>query len=112
MRKKLKCRRKVYGTKDRPRLAVFRSARHFSGQLIDDDSGRTLLGVSTTAASFRSHNSNSTGNVKASHALGVLLAKKAKEAGITKVVFDRRDYLYHGRVRAFAEGVRKEGIEF
>lgn len=105
-------RRKVWGSKDRPRLAVFRSARHLSGQLIDDDSGKTLLAVSSSSASFRSHNPNSTGNVEASYAVGILLAKKAKEVGVVSVVFDRRGYLYHGRVRALAEGVRKGGIEF
>lgn len=102
----------MLGSKDRPRLAVFRSARHLSGQLIDDDSGKTLLAVSSSSASFRSNNPNSTGNIEAACAVGVLLAKKAKEVGIVSVVFDRRGYLYHGRVRALAEGVRKGGIEF
>ena len=113
MAKRVKRRkRRVWGSEGRPRLAVFRSARHFSVQLIDDDSGKTLLGVSSTMASFRSQNPNSTGNVKASYAFGVLLARKAKEVGITSVVFDRRGYLYHGRVRALADGVREGGIKF
>ncbi|MBT9131681.1 50S ribosomal protein L18 [candidate division NPL-UPA2 bacterium Unc8] len=105
-------KRRVWGSKNRPRLAVFRSARHIYGQLIDDENSKTLLGVSSSSASFRSHNSGSTGNIEAAKAVGALLAEAAKELGIKNIVFDRRGYLYHGRVRALAEGARKGGIEF
>jgi large subunit ribosomal protein L18 len=103
-------KRRVWGSKERPRLAVFRSTRHISGQLIDDDNGRGLLGVSSSSASFRSL--KIAGNIEAAKAVGAILAEKAKELGIENIVFDRRGYLYHGRVRALAEGVREGGIKF
>jgi large subunit ribosomal protein L18 len=112
MTKRVKHRkRRVWGSKDRPRLAVFRSARHIYGQLIDDDNGKTLLSVSSSSHFFQSLKAGSTG-IESAKAVGALLAEAAKKLGIENVVFDRRGYLYHGRVRALAEGAREGGIKF
>jgi large subunit ribosomal protein L18 len=99
----------VIGTAERPRLVVYRSLKNVEGQVIDDTSGVTLLGVSTLAADLRSSDGSKTDRGKAA---GKLLAERAKEKGITKVVFDRGGYLYHGRVKAFADGAREGGLEF
>lgn len=102
-------RKKVKGTAERPRLAVFRSLQHIYVQVIDDRAGRTLA-----AASSAEKNApvKSGGNVAAAKEIGRLLAERAKAAGITKVVFDRGGYLYHGRVKALAESAREAGLEF
>ncbi len=94
----------VRGTTDRPRLAVRRSARHFSAQLIDDRTGRTLCAVHDRELKSKER------PLHTARALGTLLAKKAQERKIQRAVFDRRQYQYHGRVRAFAEGVREAGL--
>jgi large subunit ribosomal protein L18 len=110
LRRHRRVRRKVSGTAERPRLVVHRSLKNVEGQVVDDTLGVTLLGVSTLAADVRS----STGLSKSDRgrAAGKLLAERAKEKGITKVVFDRGGYLYHGRVKAFADGAREGGLEF
>jgi large subunit ribosomal protein L18 len=100
-------RAKIAGAPDCPRLAVFRSNRALSAQLIDDSTGRTLVAV----AARELGKAKQTKSEQAAR-LGELLAEKAKKAGITQAVFDRRSYAYHGRVKAFAEGARKGGLKF
>ncbi|MDX1577687.1 MAG: 50S ribosomal protein L18 [Gemmatimonadota bacterium] len=104
-------KRKVRGTAGRPRLVVFRSLKHIEGQVVDDDRGVTLLGLSSRSvedAEVEGH----TGKVAESYATGRRLAALAREAGVTEVVFDRAGYPYHGRVKAFAEGAREGGLRF
>lgn len=102
-------RKKIVGTAETPRLAVKRSLKHFSAQIIDDASGATLVSASTHQKSFGNESGNKTDIAKA---LGEFLAEKANEKGITKVKFDRKGFPYHGRVKAFADGVREKGIQF
>lgn len=103
----------MHGTSGRPRLAVFRSLRNIEGQVIDDDARRTLAGLSTLAPELRStRTSRGSGKMGAARAAGRLLAERARERGVTKVVFDRGGYRYHGRVKAFAEGAREGGLVF
>ena len=106
-------RRKIAGTAERPRLVVFRSMKNIEGQLVNDAASRTLLGVSTLTAELRDFQGESRmPGVERAFEAGKLLAEKAKAEGVTKVVFDRGGYKYHGRVKAFAEGARKGGLEF
>ena len=106
-------RKKIQGTAERPRLVVFRSIKNIEGQLVDDDSSRTVVGVSTLAGELRGFQSKSQmPKVAAAFEAGKLLAEKAKAAGVETVVFDRGGYKYHGRVKAFADGARKGGLEF
>ena len=105
-------RRKVQGTAERPRFAVFRSARHLHLQVIDDDQGKTLASLSTQEAVFREQGFQHGATVSAASAAGKMLGERAKEVGISKVVFDRGGYVYHGRVRAAADGARETGLEF
>ena|SRR5581483_10588247 len=109
IRRHRRVRKKVRGTADRPRLAVFRSNNHITAQVIDDVSGRTLAAASTTEADLRS---GATGNKDAATKIGTLLADRAKAAGVTKVVFDRGGFMYHGRVAAVADAAREGGLEF
>lgn len=111
LRRHLRVRRKVVGTSERPRLAVFRSLSNIEGQVIDDSRGVTLLGLSTLAADVRTQGTGLSKSERGRLA-GRLLAERAREQGVTKVVFDRGGYLYHGRVKAFAEGAREGGLEF
>ncbi|MBN2233473.1 MAG: 50S ribosomal protein L18 [Deltaproteobacteria bacterium] len=106
-RKKRKIRSTVSGTPERPRLTVFRSARHIYVQAIDDLSGRTLASAATTDGALPEQNG---GNVKAAEAVGKLLAARLLEKGVSRAVFDRNGFLYHGRIRAVAEGAREAGI--
>jgi large subunit ribosomal protein L18 len=99
----------VAGTAERPRLVVFRSLKHIYAQLVDDDRGVTLLGVSDRSDGI---NTGDGGKVARGKATGQLLAERAKAAGITRVVFDRGGYRYHGRVKAVADGAREGGLEF
>ncbi len=108
-RRHYRVRRKVRGTATRPRLAVYRSNRHIQAQVIDDLVGTTLVAASTLEADLRE---GSTGTVDAAKKVGTLVAERAKDAGITTVVFDRGGYLYHGRVAAVADGAREAGLEF
>ncbi|MEZ4699644.1 MAG: 50S ribosomal protein L18 [Rhodothermales bacterium] len=104
---RLRIRKKVSGTSERPRLSVYRSNRHIYAQLIDDVAGHTLAAVSTFAAGEAMGKP-----VEASNQIGKMLAEKAKAAGIEAVVFDRNGYRYHGRVKALAEGAREGGLQF
>jgi large subunit ribosomal protein L18 len=106
-------RRKVAGTVERPRLVIHRSSKNMQGHIADDVKGVIVLGVSTQAKELADLRGSDEGTKTAlARAAGKLLAEKAKAAGITKVVFDRGGYLYHGRVAAFAEGAREGGLEF
>ncbi len=111
VRRHLRVRRKIQGTSERPRLCVFRSLKHIQAQVIDDVLGRTLVAVSTSEPAFKEKESCG-GNVKGAALAGKLLAQRASEKGITKVVFDRGGYLYHGRVKALAEAAREGGLSF
>ncbi|MBO8129565.1 MAG: 50S ribosomal protein L18 [Peptococcaceae bacterium] len=110
-RRRLRVRKKVWGTAERPRLNVFRSLRHIYAQLVDDDRGITLCAASTLSPELRDKLASGS-NTEAARAVGELIARKAKDKGIEKVVFDRAGYLYHGRVKALAEGARAAGLQF
>ena len=108
-RRHLRVRLRVAGTAERPRLVVYRSLKHIYAQLVNDDLGVALLGVSDTSEGIALKGEGKTAKAAA---VGQLLAEKAKAAGITKVVLDRAGYQYHGRVKAVAEGAREGGLEF
>ncbi|MGH7669892.1 MAG: 50S ribosomal protein L18 [Gemmatimonadaceae bacterium] len=105
VRRHLRVRRRITGTAERPRLVVFRSLKHIYAQLVDDVAGRTLMTVSSSAVAEGKKSERSV-------QVGRSIAEKAKAAGITRVVFDRAGYQYHGRVKAVAEGAREGGLEF
>ena len=107
-RRHRRVRKRVRGTAERPRLAVFRSNRHITAQVIDDVAGRTLAAASTVEADLRS---GPTGNKDAATKVGRLVAERARSAGVTRVVFDRGGFRYHGRVAAVAEAAREAGLE-
>jgi len=112
-RRHYRVRAKIRGSAERPRLVVFRSLKNIEGQIVDDDAGRTVLGLSTLNADvkdFKPEGKNR--RVEQAFVAGQLLAEKAKAQGVSSVVFDRGGYKYHGRVKAFAEGARKGGLEF
>lgn len=110
LRRHRRVRRKVSGTQERPRLVVYRSLKNIEAQIVDDVKGVTILGISTRSADVRS--SDELSKSDRGKLAGKVLAERAREKGITKVVFDRGGYLYHGRVKAFAEGAREGGLEF
>jgi len=111
LRRKYHVRKKVFGTRDRPRLSVFRSNRHIYAQIIDDVAGATLVSASTRAKGLRDHVPYS-GNKKAAEVVGEAVAKQALGVGINCICFDRNRYKYDGRVRALAEAARKAGLVF
>jgi large subunit ribosomal protein L18 len=112
-RRHYRVRSKLRGTAARPRLVVFRSLRNMEGQLVDDDAGRTVLGMSTLASDLKDFSSEGKHKrMEHAHAAGKLLAERAKANGIETVVFDRGGYKYHGRVKAFADGAREGGLKF
>lgn len=104
----VRIRRKVRGTSERPRLAVFRSVSHIYVQLIDDVEGKTLVSASSVDKAGKTNG----GNVAAAKAIGKLVAERAKEKGVKSVVFDRGGYQYHGRIKALADAARAAGLEF
>ena len=108
LRRKMHIRKRIHGTQDRPRLSVFRSAKHIYGQLINDDTRETIISAQTTSSDFSEYG----GNKKAAEELGKRLATKALEKGIDSVVFDRNGFLYHGRIKSFADGARSGGLKF
>ncbi len=111
MRRKRRIRKKVKGTPERPRLSVFRSARHVYAQIIDDTVGRTLVSASSVEKEMQK---SEAGLKKVDWAVrvGKLVAERAKAKGIAKVVFDRNGFLYHGRVKAVSDGAREAGLQF
>jgi large subunit ribosomal protein L18 len=108
-RRHARVRKTVRGTAARPRLAVFRSNRHITAQLIDDRAGTTLAAASSVEASMRT---SAHGNIEEAKQIGALIAERAKAKGINAVVFDRGGYLYHGRIAALADAAREGGLEF
>jgi large subunit ribosomal protein L18 len=114
VRIQLRQRKRIAGTKDRPRLSVFRSVTHIYAQVIDDMSGETLVSASTVEAAVKGGLAQGTrgGNVKGAEAIGTAIAQRSIEKGIKRVVFDRSGFLYHGRIRAVADAARKAGLEF
>ena len=104
-------RKKSFGTAERPRLCVSRSLKNFAAQIVNDENHQVLMGMSTLSKSMKDK-VKSGGNIEAAVELGKALGNLAKEKGITKVCFDRGGYLYHGRVKAFADAVREAGLEF
>ncbi len=111
LRRHKRIRKKVFGTPERPRLCVFRSNKHIYAQIIDDTIGHTLVSASTLDPELR-EKLQKTWNKEAAREVGRLIAKRALEKGIKKVVFDRGGYKYHGRVKELAEGAREGGLEF
>ena len=107
----IRVRKRVTGTPGRPRLCVFRSLNHIYAQLIDDSAGHTVASASTLDAEIRNR-TDGVGKTKQAEAVGDLVARKALDQGIKRVVFDRGGYKYHGRVKALAEAARKAGLEF
>ena len=103
-------RKKIHGTAERPRLAIFRSNKHLVLQVIDDESGRTVAAASTNEAEQRT--TGGTGSIAGATRVGTLVAERAKAAGVSKVVFDRGGFLYHGRIAAAADAAREAGLEF
>ncbi|HPD61651.1 MAG TPA: 50S ribosomal protein L18 [Thermodesulfobacteriota bacterium] len=112
LRRKRSIRKKLCGGSDRPRLCVFRSARHIYSQIINDATGQTLVSASTLTAELGADLKEGTGNIKASKKVGTLIAQRAIAKGIKQVVFDRNGFLYHGRIKALAEAAREAGLEF
>jgi large subunit ribosomal protein L18 len=110
LRRKVRVRRKVTGTDSRPRICVFRSNKHIYAQVISDDQGKTLAAVSTVSDSVG--DSKKAKGVEMAKQVGLALAKACKERNITQVVFDRNGFLYHGRVKALADGAREGGLKF
>jgi large subunit ribosomal protein L18 len=110
----LRQRKRITGTTERPRLSVFRSVTHIYAQAIDDTAGRTVVAASSTEPSLKDLFAGAVrgGNLAGAEALGKVIADRLRERGINKVVFDRGGNLYHGRVRAVADGARKAGLEF
>jgi len=108
-RRHLRVRKTVTGSAERPRLVVFRSSKHIYAQVVDDNTGVTLVGAADSSEGIQV---DGKGKVAKGFALGQLIAQKAKAKGIAKVIFDRGGYQYHGRVKAVADGARKGGLEF
>ncbi|MCX6120259.1 MAG: 50S ribosomal protein L18 [Ignavibacteriales bacterium] len=111
-KKQARIRKKIKGTSGRPRLVVFRSAKHAYAQIIDDSTGKTLLSVSTLSKDLREDVKQAKTPIERYKLIGVAAAKKALEKNIKEVVFDRSGYLYHGRVKALADGAREGGLKF
>jgi large subunit ribosomal protein L18 len=111
LKRKQRIRRRLSGDGARPRLSVFRSAKHIYAQIIDDSQGATMVAASTLSGEIRGKLSGLK-KTEAAREVGKLLAAKAKEKGIQKVVFDRNGFIYHGRVKAVAEGCREHGLDF
>ena len=111
LRRKKRIRKKICGTNDSPRLCVFRSAKHIYAQVIDDTKGETLASASTVSREIRD-GLKSGGNIEAAKKVGALIAKNSLDKNITRVVFDRNGYKYHGRVKALALMAREKGLIF
>ncbi len=110
-KRKMRIRTRVHGTPERPRLTVFRSDKHIYAQVIDDTLGKTLACASTLTPDYK-ESGPAQGKVEAAKRVGALVARKAQEQGITKVVFDRNGFIYHGRIKALADAAREAGLDF
>lgn len=111
IKRKKRIRRHIFGTNKRPRMSIFKSLNHCYVQLIDDEAQKTIVAASTVGKELKGSLSQS-GNTEAARKLGHLIAEKAIAMNITSVVFDRNGFLYHGRVKALAEGAREKGLQF
>lgn len=109
-RRKRRIRKKISGNHDKPRMSVFRSLKHISVQIVDDNAGTTLAAASTYEKAMKDR--KGTGNVLAAKAVGEMIAERAKQKGIERVVFDRNGCLYHGRVKSLADAARQKGLKF
>ena len=105
-------RSKIFGTTERPRLVVYRSLKNLEGQVVDDEKARTLIGMSSLSKELDQSGLEKKNKVEISRLLGMTLARRTVKKGIKQVVFDRGGYIYHGRVKAFAEGAREGGLKF
>lgn len=112
MRVRLRVRKRVVGTAERPRLAVFKSLRYLYAQVVDDTRGHTLAQASSAEADLRSGLASSPGSRAAAKAVGEAVAERAKALGIERVVFDRGGRIYHGKIKELAEGARSKGLQF
>ena len=111
-KRKKRIRKNVNGNPERPRLSVFRSARHIYAQIIDDTQGKTLVAVSTLSKDVRGDTGGEKNKSDVAKLVGQALARVCKDRGISKVVFDRNGYIYHGRVKALADAAREAGLDF
>ena len=111
LRRKLRGRKNLHGSKERPRLTVFRSDRHIYAQVVEDTAGHTLAAASTLSKALQG-SLDKTGTIEAAKAVGGLIAERALEKGVSKVVFDRSGFLYHGRIKALADAAREKGLKF
>ena len=112
LRRKRRIRKKIFGTSARGRLCVFKSLKHIYAQIIDDTQGRTLVAASTLDPVLREQIKDMKGKILPANEVGKLVAQRALEKGIKRVVFDRNGFPYHGRIKALAEGAREAGLEF
>lgn len=112
LKRKSRVRKKIKGTAEKPRLNVFRSNKHMYVQVIDDVAGKTLVAASTLSEEIKVKTPEEGGKKSYAKEVGLLIARKAKAQGIESVVFDRNGFLYHGRIRAIAEGAREGGLKF
>jgi len=114
LKRKKRIRKKISGTPERPRLSVFRSAKHIYAQIVDDTRGMTLVASSSTEQAVKEHPDavSAKGKIPVSVIVGKLIAERALEKGVKKVVFDRNGFLYHGRIKAVSDGAREAGLEF
>jgi len=112
LRRRARVRKKVVGTDKRPRVCVFRSSKHIYAQVISDDQGKTLVAVSTLSDQLRGSEPKASKGIALAKSVGLALAKLCKEKNIVDVVFDRNGFLYHGRVKAVADGAREGGLKF
>ena len=112
LKRQRRIRKRITGTTERPRLCVFRSSVHIYAQVIDDVTGSTLASASTLDGEFKEIGQKSTGNKDSATAIGRLVGARAIEKGISKVVFDRNGFLYHGRIKALSDGAREAGLNF
>lgn len=110
-RRKLRTRRKISGTPERPRMTVFRSLKHIYAQVVDDVAGKTLAHASTLSKDLKAEAGEAV-KTDAAKLVGKAIAAQLKAKGVTKIVFDRNGYMYHGRIQALAEGAREGGLEF
>jgi large subunit ribosomal protein L18 len=111
-RKKASIRKNIHGTPERPRLTIYRSAKHIYAQIVDDTTGKTLVSASTVSKDLREELKKATSEMEACKLVGAHAAKRALAQNIQQVVYDRNGYLYHGRVKAVADGAREAGLKF
>ena len=111
-RRQFRTRKNIFGSPERPRLSVFRSDKHIYAQLVDDYAGKTLVSVASTNGDVRGGELKNGGNIAAAKRVGLAIAAKAKELGVSKVAFDRGGRMYHGRIKALADAAREGGLQF